>query len=439
MSTGIYKTKKNEGITIGMSLYFLFILTRLIPARGSILGLTGLRTKLFLLVCIVLIAYKGKIKIHKIPIFYWIYFGIYVICSIYHFWTKSILNHIYMIMCIIGTVYFILEVIDTEQKFQIALDMILLIFSVYALLGIIEAITKINIFDILTGTSVEYFGANELRFGIARNRGAFGVSINNSMILCMILTLTIYKGIREKKRKYIIPYILLLFDIFLTISRTAWIFVIIIHIFIFLSLGTYKKMNVLMQIIIVGIAIMAVLSMFMPTFFGNFLDISIKMVNSILGSLGNSDVQNDIGELGNRKELWVWVFAALKKHYVWGVGFAQQFSYNVDGWTKESIEITWLYLLYRIGAVGLIGYIIFQIGCIKLGVIEWIKNRKKKQETPSFYYCFLILTVGYFISQFAVAADPDLEIYYIIIGLVLAKKKIDSEVNLTYDKKIKRI
>ena len=436
MDKGIYKIQKNKKIKMGMIFYFLFILTRLIPVRGSILGQGGLRTKCFLLIFIIFIIYKGRIKIHKIPIFYWVYFGIYVICSTHHFSTRSLLNHLYMFVCILGTVYFVLSLIDTEQKFQSVLDIMLIIVSIYAFFGIIEAITKINVFDLITGTTVEYFGANELRFGLARNRGAFGVSINNSMILCMILVIAIYKVLLEKKNKYMIPYILLLVDTFLTLSRTAWIFVILIHIFMFLSLSKYKKMSVLAKIVVVVIAIIAVISVFTPTFFSNFINISIDMINSILGTFGDESVQNNVGDLGNRKELWLWVFTYLKNHYVWGVGFAQQFAYSVNGWVKESIEITWLYLLYRIGIVGLVGYWIFQVGCIKLAITEWLKNKKRTRKlgTPNFYYCFLVLTIGYFISQFSFAADPDLEIYYIILGLVLARKKIDSRENLNYDR-----
>ena len=437
MDKGICKVQKNKKIEIeiGIIFYFLFILARLIPVRGNILGQGGLRTKSFLLIFMIFILYKGEIRKYKIPVFYWLYFGIYLICSIHHFSTRSLLNHLYMLVCILGTVYFVLSLIDTEQKFQSALDIMLIIFSVYAFLGIVEATTKINVFDLITGTTVEYFGANELRFGLARNRGAFGVSINNGMILCMILAIAIYKVILERKNKYMIQYILLLTDAFLTLSRTVWIFVILIHVFTFLSLTTYKKMSIIAKIVVVGIAAIAVISVFFPTFLSDFINISIDMINSILGTFGNESVQNNVGDLGNRNELWLWVFTYLKNHYTWGVGFARQFAYRVDGWVKESIEITWLYLLYRIGIVGLVGYWIFQVGCIKVAIVEWKKNKKetRKLGIPDFYYYFLVMTIGYFISQFSVAADPDLEIYYIILGLVLARKNIDSRENLDYD------
>ena len=107
-----------------------------------------------------------------------------------------------------------------------------------------------------TKTQVVHEHANSLRFGLARNRGLADVSINNGMLLCLVLCIAAYVLIyaTKKERKwYQISYILIFLDAFLTLSRAIWLELLITQILIFIVLAPKSKLKIIGKIIAIGV------------------------------------------------------------------------------------------------------------------------------------------------------------------------------------------
>lgn len=413
-------------ITPSFFLCQLLIITLFLPERGSILGV---RYSILLIICCFFQFLIAKQKSVKIPLYYWVYTLIEIFLVIIHFEDRTIFYHVIAILQIIGSTYVILKGIRTERQFNQFLNFILIAFSIYAVLGIIESVFHINIFDILTGTTVEYVYANELRFGFARTRGALNVSINNGMLLCLVLCIAAYCIInapRNRKLKYKIAYSLIFLDCFLTLSRAVWIDIFLSQILIFISLSSKKKMVSLFKFIIGIIILLIIGSLISPKLVSSIANILNEMIGSIINVLGGSTTSEMQGE-GDRLKLWVWVWNMVQNNLIVGVGYAQKFVYRISSFaTKESIEVMWLYKLYRTGFVGLVGYIFFQFGDIIYLIKQWIRERRfrKKEKRVSFNYIVLIASITYFITQFSCSSFEDLRFFYIFISMTFVYNNI---------------
>lgn len=415
-------------ITTTGILFLLFtLLTFFIPTRGSILGISS--GKMLVYCCVI-----GAIVFHKkpktIPIFYWIYVIDILICIMHHYSDRVLYVHLIEIMQVIGLVYLTTIAVRSKKDFNQVIDCVLLLFSVYAALGIIESVLKINIFDLLTGTQVVYEYANGLRFGLARSRGACGTSIHNGMLLVLVLCLAAYKifNTSRKNWKYNLAYILILINCFCTFSRAIWLEVCISQILILLVQRPDKQFKIVAKIFLGVFAVIIVCLIVQPSLVLNLNNIVSEMFGSVIDTLmGNSN--SSVGVEGDRLLLWGWVWQTVVNSAVWGCGYAVKFAYLTKaGYVKESIEVMWLYKLFREGFVGLIGYIFLQVSCLLYFVLKWRKsNNRKRQAGLNFNCVMLILCVAYFITQFSCAGSEDLRLFYFILGLAFAFNKIERE------------
>ena len=238
----------------------LMLFSILIPARGSILGIT-FGANLILLLCFAGQFLASQKLVSNIPKFCLAYILISLFEILIHFSDKSLSNNIIAVARLIAPVYVILIGVTDLEKFRSMLQFIVKVFTVYGVLGIIETLTHFNFFDALTGTKVVYEHANELRFGLARNRGALDVSINNGMLLCMVLCIAAYVLIYSSKKEhkfYMCCYLIIFIDTFLTLSRGIWMELIATQVLIFLALTSKEKRKILAKIFIAIVLIVAV-------------------------------------------------------------------------------------------------------------------------------------------------------------------------------------
>lgn len=397
------------------------ILSCFIPNRGSILGVNS-GTLLVLCCGGQFLLTRRKINI---PRFYIVYLISIIACIVAHFGSRTPYIHLIQICQVIGIVYVVLAAIrGSISKFEEILEFIIKIFALYAIFGIIESFFKVNIFDTLTGTQVVYEYANALRYGLARSRGAAGTSINNGMLLCLAEGLIAYKLFKSynKKNFHLFAYIVVFINCFLTLSRGVWLDLAISQMLIYLSLKGPKKLILFFKIVF-AIAILLIIGQIaFPSVIGSLIEIIDSMINSIITSLSGGSSHDEMGGIGNRFELWGWVWISVKNSLMWGEGFSSHFSYLApSGAVKESIEVMWLYLLYRTGLVGMIGFIWLQIGCLVYSIKMHIKeNVFKNKHRFGFNYIFIAISISYYITMFSCAGSEDLIFYYFIIALLFS-------------------
>lgn len=404
------------------------IVSFFIPTRGKILGISSAN---LLVLCCGCSVFFNKLKKTQIPVFYLIYTIVTIICMLYHFTDRSLYLHIIEIVQIVGVAYLVVVSINTRQDFEKILKYITVIFAIYGLLGIIESLFHFNIFDALTNTQVVYEHANGIRFGLARSRGACGTSIHNGMLLVLVLSLVTYCLINAKKREkklYFTAYILIVINCFCTLSRGVWLEVVISQILIFLALRTTKQVKIVFKIV-VGIGILlCLLYIIAPSFIKNVGDIISEMFGSVINTLTGTGT-SEVGDEGDRLLLWGWVWSTVQSHATWGLGYAAKFAYLTPaGYIKESIEVMWLYKLYQIGFVGLVGYIFLQVSSL----IYFVKYNFKKyinKDKINFNYVLLMTSIAYFITQFSCAGSEDLRFFYFVLALAFAYNKIIKKEN----------
>ena len=429
ISVKIGKITLKQNISVLFCEWLLFYV--LIPSRGRFFGIPAMANLILLLCFIGQFLITKKITCNT-PKFCAAYIWISIFGILVHFTDRSIIDNAISIVKIIAPFYIILVGITDMDRFMTMLKFIVRVFSVYGVLGIIEAITHFNLFDTLTGTQVVYEHANALRFGLARNRGAADVSINNGMLLCLVLCVAAYVLIyaSKKERKwYQLCYLIIFIDAFLTLSRAIWMELVITQILIFIVLTPKSKLKIIRKVLVLCICGGVILLIISPDMLDKIMYIFREMFSSTYDAFSGSDIAESSEMsygVGHRFLLWKWVWEKTQGYLLFGTGYSIPFVYIASPtYVKKSIEVMWLYMLYHVGFVGLSGYIIFQIGSI-VHMIKGHKVEKKvaKDKKITFNYVMLIATVSYFVTQFSCSAFEDLKFYYIMLALVFVYNRI---------------
>ena len=361
---------------------------------------------------------KIRKKNFRVPGFMVVYVFTYVMSYIIHYYIDSGRQIIMFLIGFLGVRYIILSGIKSENEFLKFIDYIIIFFALYSIFGIYESFTSINFFDILFKREVVLDYANAIRFGIRRNHGMCSVSINNGMLLNIVLTIAGYRlfNLRKTDKKFLICYILIWTDLVLTLSRQVILMSIIIQLALAAKCGftwIVKRIAcILLILFVLWLSIGDILSSALSNITSMFLPL-LEIINPAYSSYYNWN--EGIGGIGERTELWGWIYAAVHNQLVFGMGYETPFSIALSNNTiKTSIEVHWLYVLYMRGLFGLTGFIIYQVGCIKkifsckcdIGEIR-----------VKFPFVMLILTLGYFVSLFSCSGWEDLKFYYMIFAL----------------------
>lgn len=409
----------------------LLLLYVLIPTRGRVFGIT-FGANLVLLICFVGLLLHTKKLVFNIPKFCAVYMSIFIFEYLIHFSERSVVDTVILIVKLVAPFYIILQGITDMDRFMTMLRFIVKAFAIYGVFGIIETLVRFNIFDKLTGTKVVYEFANELRFGLARNRGALDVSINNGMLLCLVLCIAAYVLIYAtgKERKwYQLCYFIIFVDTFLTLSRAIWMELVITQVLIFLVLTPRNKWKVIRRILLICICGGIALVIINPDMLEKITYIFKEMFSSTYDAFSGADTAESSEMsygVGHRFALWAWVWEKTQGYLVFGTGYSIPFIYVVSSsYIKESIEVMWLYILYHVGFVGLFGYIVFQVGSI-VHMIKGHKIEKRifKGKKVTFNYVVLVATLMYFVTQFSCSAFEDLKFFYMMLALTFAYNRI---------------
>ncbi len=378
-----------------------------------------------------------QIKISKkiaIPIL--IYLGTTCLSHVFRVHSQTLRDIAYFLTTFLIPGYILLKCVKNKKAIDETIEFILVIFSVYAGLCIIEGFTQFNIFDVITGRQLELLGANTYRLGIYRAHGYCGVSINNGAILFMVWMLASYKFYNCFKIKYLIPFVIIGVSVFLNLSRMVILVAIFAQVIILLQLKKTRLMYFVFSVLLLWIVVSFLFPEKVQMLYNQVATIFIPLIEEFFGTTGrNNGVY--VGGSGHRFALWNWVYSATKDSLLFGHGFDSVFRYPYysNGYLcfKLSIEIHWLYLLYHSGIVGVCGFICYQVFCL----VNMFKERNismNEKEKPSFGYIFLLMSAGYFMVLFSCAGFEDLDWYYMLFFIFLSGKNV-----LSFDDKVGEI
>lgn len=377
----------------------------------------------FMLVVCGIGVFSKKIRVKSLPLYYFVYFLIYVSTYFIHRYSGSMINSITFFITVIVTFYFVVTMCNTQEKLDYLLHIIILVGAIYAVLGILESLTSTNVFDLILGRAAAS-DVSTIRFGLTRNRGLCSHSINNGMFLFHILGFGLYLvyGKRKKDKTDKICLYLIFFDLLLTLGRAVVVVGIVAYVFVVLLLMDDRaKRSGLIKRLLISFPIAALFVFVLYRVRPEIID----QVGSFFSSITVSSTAYNSDNLGNfshRVLLWSWVYDSVKNNLMFGVGFTTGFVHRLTEYTeKTSIEVHWLYILFQRGLYGLSGFIILQIGAIK----DFVKTHKRVSgDFERLLKVELVIIPLYFILLFTCSGFEDLRFLYLEIAILCSIKAI---------------
>ena len=410
-------------ISIKKVLIFFLMLYPILPVNYYLGNFSYANTCSIIIVILYCFGIKEKklLNIFKQNTFFWIYLIVY---SIFAFFTANMLISFAWIISTICVSLIIVNLVNTRNDFDLIIKNIILSSLILAFIGSVEAFSKVFLIQ------NNLLDANEnIRYGLLRATGPFGICINFGMYQSIGATLLLYKILNNKKsnKKLYFIYCFIAFSIFLSVSRLAICMFLATQILIYYQNGINKKnierLLFIITFFIVLLIILDVLGLEVNKLINDFI-ISLE---KLFGFKNNSipEKKGVIG-FGNRIDLYKWVFEAVKDNFIFGNGIRAEFSYKLTDWIiKTSIEVNYLYVLYHCGIVGLLFLILSYINTIKYFYIH--KNIKINEDVFSFCKVILILFIVYYICLFGIQETDLTRIYCEIVSLGLAYVKLSKK------------
>ena len=433
---------KLEGVELKISYWkaFLFYVA-LVPILPYYFAIKGINVYLIIAFVVPLLylkrysveAFKLKIglSVDKTICFYALVLAVLSLIS------GDIKNAVTVIIVLIaGKMIFDLSVTN-KKSFLTVIDTILVAALVVTILGAIEAFTSFNAFKLLNTSNGII--TDQIRLGITRVKAFTYQAITYGNYLIMVSGLCFYRMVmKETPRKhlfFIITYILIGLNVLCTASRSTIMLYVLVQLVFLWLIGVRKFFKWLF----IGIASLGILGVICNAL-GIEIGILKNAVNLVLAMFFESSQQSLVGlyestnfsGIGNRIDLYDWVWSDLDGHRLIGMGPGVAYKREMSGiqngyhytWYKESIENEYLNCLYHYGVVGLFSEVVFFLSTI----ICSFKNRKKRkfaEEKIGFgAICFVVFT-AYYVSFFAVMQSVEKRLFYILIFMMLCYARLD--------------
>lgn len=366
------------------------------------------------------------------------YYAFTFITSLFlHFYSGSAPKTVSFVVYLFLSPLIVSKTIETKKDFKTVISIIVVVFSFYSVLGLIEGITAINVFDILFGRTddVLWNGAGITRYGMNLSYGFLRIMHNNAALMCMIWAIAAYQLCNARRHKlfWAICWLLIgTYDI-LMMSRMVILTAPVLQLIIFRKRGVrWLTKRVFIISVIALLAVFIIGSDAFSVVWNAIVGMFAPIIDQLFGTSLKQDLHSSFGGAGQRFILWDWIFNAVKGDLIFGKGFTDIWSTIIEGknslgqtWyaTKTSIEVHWLYTLYTTGLFGLSGFIVFQIGCLKR---TWKEKVKCFEEKITFQFVMKWLTIIYFVHLFGIAAAEELYIYYFLLAIYVCYIKICS-------------
>lgn len=324
-----------------------------------------------------------------------------------------------------------------------ALHMLVYAAGFLTVTGLIEEVSRTNIFHIISGQPSASF-YTETRLGIYRIETAFSHPIVYCAYLCFIAGLLIYLMDSEMnitaKRILKAIYILVLVNAILTMSRSALLVLLIEQLILGYMQGIVNlSKKVILITAFIGIILM-VSSMLDLPYMARLKDIwymFLAIFNDDYVSMYSTSFGMNESAVGNRLDLYYWVADSVKGHEWFGMGTSTDFEYTVNAiestwsysytWTKTSIENEYLYNFYIHGFIGLITFVL-NICSVIIYAIRTMKKRKMLvseedrliENRIEFPKLMTVLLIGYAITLFSVRSSDNVRVFNILMCILFA-------------------
>lgn len=393
-----------------------------IPGYVEVIGVNGKLLLAFLIdVYGLLFIIGGNKHIFKYDWMFWLFLAVYNVQVLYDTGAYEAFTYFlqYTMICIVIT-----KCVNSEKRFLTVIDVLIKFSFIIGFFGIFEAVSKINVFHVLA-PQIEFY--TEIRLGILRIMTTFYHPISYCNYLIFIGSLILYRmqmiQIKGKQTFLRFVYMVVVINSILTLSRSTMLIFIVTQIFIAYKMGFLKMSVNKFWYVIITILPLLFLEASGSKVLGAINNIFLMFL-SLFDSSYVSKITVDFGEnssgIGNRLDLYSWVYSTVRDHIIFGMGTNTTFSYAISQYqTKSSIEVEYLRILFNHGIVGLTTLIASFVGTLVF-LIRRVNKLEIHAEKVGFNVVAFVTLLGYYISFFAVNQSEDAKIYLIFIGLVIA-------------------
>lgn len=345
----------------------------------------------------------------------------------------SIMSYINTILHMFLPFMICVALIKTEKRLKEALIVFEKACFIYSILGIIEAFTKFNIMYRVFGIELGMGTIDQMmRFGIYRPAGGASMTINNCIILSVCLLIVLYnRSIKEENTRFSdIVAIMISINAILTFSRSAlllYFIVLLYYLFVSRALRISKKAikRFLVALPIVSLVYIRIFKSINSAINQFYLMFNVVFNDSVESRLASNFGANPNG-IGNRFELFGWIFERIENNKLFGLGNSAQFSHAFSStWIKTSIENEYATILFHFGWVGLVAHLILAIGIIH-DIVKSPDNRDFETNISLKKYCLLFFVI-YLVVMLTVAACEDFKMVALLFGLLIARNKCKCE------------
>lgn len=437
--------KKKRTVNSYNLMCFLIAIFPILPYWFKIAGI-NVAYLICLIVCILIFLVFGtKMPLYSNMAMVFIAQGI-VVRIIQLFLAGNVKTLVFYFVTTVVLLSAMLHVVNSRNRFIGIINTLVYASGFVSFWGLVEEVTHFNIFSLLN-TCDAVLNYNSLRFGLLRIISFSSHAIAYCLYLTMMLCLIFYsfqfcQNRKERIVKHVI-YLMALGNAILTLSRSSLLVLIASQLVLFYFASGLKKfiINAIKFAAVAGVVI-AILSMInskvlnaVQMFFYMLLAVfNDSYSNSISAAFGNDNLSG----IGNRVDLYSWVWQELKGYRVFGKGYGAEFSHQFTFMSgiyiaedvKTSIEVQYLSTLYYFGIFGMISQLIAYLGTIFL----CLKNKLIKaywEEKVSFSFVAIVALIACYLEFFAVSQGTDRELYVLIVDLLIvykANKKFEGNV-----------
>ena len=417
------------------SFFFVVILVATYPILPNYFMVADFMIRdLIAIVCIIgAFVFAAKktfcVKQNNIPliiaIIIWI--GITAVIQVYH---RDYLFAAKQIFFWGAMLFWSVNVINTRKRFLLLIDLIIWIGTVVGVFAIIESFTYFNVFALLnnTGAILNY---NPLRFGILRSISFTSHAITYTVYCMFILILVSYRltNIELKRRKiYFIQGAIIFMSAFFALSRAPLFMIVVSQVMLLWFMGLRRFLKIGFRIAIITIVVMTA-AYFVSESARTIIQLGYYTVMVFFSDeyaihLLAAGFTDNVEGIGNRLDLYGWVYEGIRENRVAGMGRLTPFEHRFRrDWfvvTKRSIEVEWLRTLWRYGVVGMSVQVLYFLVFVKA---TWSKKFARPfvwEGKISFSRCCFVLLICYIVVLFTVMMNQDEQMLFIFTGLFLA-------------------
>ena len=435
---------KNENyIYIFMFLYPILPEYFALSLGASLPILTGSRCLILLLFFFTLLKYKKinfkaikDTKFLKVILIYFIFSTANFV--VHNSNSENVKDYIGMIIENIIFVFFVCMNIDTEQKKEKCIKMLVYASGVVGVLAMLEPLAGINIAEFLdTGASDSVLKISYVRLGMYRATFSFGHPICLAVYCIMIMPITMYCIQKYNKIIFKIIFCINIITVFLTISRGQILIGVVLLIMIFITMKKDEKRKYYSLIFVAGVAIILA-TLFSQKLMNNFQSIIYSVLNTFGLNLEVEDFGENANALGRLDQLSM-LGQVLDKYPLFGGGeeYIRRnpvYITRADGTTfvAVSVDCEYISMLLNKGILGFLVNIYMYIFILKLH----LKSKNKTLLSRALYFSAL----GAMMCYVTVNQLTTNRIFWVIICLTIIEafqsKKAKEEEEL---KKLKEV